>query len=111
MSDQQKRSWSNRLRTYNEDYRFRDDLNNDEKSTCPIELMPSGLVVRFAEVTLGEKEEPSLDFKYDVIDNPNDIEIDSEIVTQMGDVLVTFINQHMEKSENESGTDNIETPT
>jgi len=91
------------------DYRFRDDLDLDPSNTCPIELIESGLIIRLGAIKVVDKDtRPELSFQYHVLSNPNNAEIDDDIVTLIGDMLVTFMIQRMENDNtNESREDNF----
>lgn len=97
-----------KTRIEGEDYRFRDDLDYDPNNTCPIELIESGLIIRLGEVSINDVagEKPELAYRYNIISNPNNVEVTKDIAVLIGDVLVTLIIQKIKSEENDESREN-----
>jgi hypothetical protein len=61
----------------------------------------SGLVYQYGEVNFNEREDGQMEvkFKYNLIDNPNDMEENQDMMNFMGDILVELLDEQLGEGE------------
>lgn len=58
-----------------------------------------------------EDDEAVIKFEYIKVDNPNDLDLDSnEFVTIIGDILTEFLQRYLEETDEQHRTSGVETP-
>lgn len=108
---------SEKKRELGVDFQFRNDKNTGDKNQA-IELLESGLIfaintIRFEEPTPEEIEATNegdmvLRFNYDILENPNNVDVNTEIEVLIGDVIASLVLEALTETFDESRTDNTE---
>ena len=57
----------------------------------------SGLIYQYGEVNFNEREDGQMEvkFKYNLIENPNDLEENQDMINFMGDILVELLDEQL----------------
>ena len=80
------------------EYRYVDEST---EGNVPIEITDGhykGIVIRYERVVLEEKEENlHFDYDYDIIENPNNITEDQELINFLGDIVVDVLEEEIQE--------------
>jgi len=92
--------------TKHPDYTFTDDNAHKERSVIQInEGDYEGMKFVFGGIKFvaleGDEENMGLNFTYDILENPNETEPDSDLVGVLGDILVNILETELEEVDGE----------
>ena len=83
-------------------YEYDETISYESNTTVPIRILKGkyeGLVYQYGTIKfLEEEDNVRCNFTYDILENPNNIKENQNLVNQLGEILVEVLNDEIEES-------------
>jgi hypothetical protein len=98
---------SGRLRVEGVDFELIEDYHEDEQRNAVFKHIGNGLMFEVGTVKFQELEngDVSMKFDFEILENPNNVTIDNETKTEIGDIVVSAMIAALEHEPRETDTE------